>query len=64
MFLLFVEAKAFRQEIDLLKRLQGSQRHIVKLIDYEERMKKDGSGPELLVVMEKGSRDLANLLKV
>ena len=26
-------------------------------------MKKDGSGPELLVVMEKGSRDLANLLK-
>jgi len=56
------EAKTFRQEIELLKRLQGNQR-IVKLIDYEERMKKDGTGPELLVVMEKGSRDLGNLIK-
>ena len=58
-----IEAKTFRQEIELLERLQGNQR-IVKLIDYEEKMKKDGSGSELLVVMEKGSRDLANLLKV
>jgi len=57
-----LEAKTFRQEIELLKRLQGNQR-IVKLIDYEERMKKDGTGPELLVVMEKGSRDLGNLIK-
>ena len=34
-----IEAKAFRQEIELLKRLQG-KKGIVKLIDYEERMKK------------------------
>ena len=57
-----LEAKTFRQEIELLKRLQGNQR-IVKLIDYEERMKSDGTGQELLVVMEKGSRDLGNLIK-
>ena len=57
-----IEAKTFRQEIELLERLQGNQR-IVKLIDYEERMKTDGTGQELLVVMEKGSRDLGNLIK-
>ena len=56
------EANAFRQEIELLLRLQGNKR-IVKLIDFEERTKADGMGKELLVVMEKGSRDLANLLK-
>ena len=42
--------------------VQGNKR-IVKLIDFEERTKADGMGKELLVVMEKGSRDLANLLK-
>ena len=56
------EAEAFLKEVNLLQKLQGNDR-IVKLIDYEERTYGNGSGRELLVVMEKGQRDLQNLLK-
>jgi serine/threonine-protein kinase TTK/MPS1 len=56
------EATAFRNEVALLKKLQGNRR-IVKLIDYEERPRPDGRGQELFVVMEYGERDLSNMLK-
>ena len=52
------EKEAFVNEVNLLKRLQGSRR-VIKLIDYE--MKEESN--ELFVVMEHGERDLANLLK-
>ena len=54
------EAEAFRNEIQHLKRLQGNSR-IIELIDFEE--KKGNEGHELVVVMERGSQDLSNLLK-
>ena len=57
-----LEAEAFRNEVKLLQKLQGSKR-IIKLFDFEERVKPNKDGKELLVVMEQGERDLANLLK-
>ena len=56
------EADAFRNEVQLLQRLQGNKK-IIKLFDYEERLNEEGNGTELFVVMEQGERDLANLLK-
>ena len=56
------EAEAFRNEVKLLQKLQGNKR-IIKLFDFEERVKPNKDGKELLVVMEQGERDLANLLK-
>ena len=56
------EADAFRNEVQLLQRLQGNKK-IIKMFDYEERLNEDGDGTELFVVMEQGERDLANLLK-
>ena len=56
------EAEAFRNEVKLLQKLQGNKR-IIKLFDFEERVKPNKDGKELLVVMERGERDLANLLK-
>lgn len=50
------EAAAFRNEVQLLKRLRG-ERRIIELLDFEERPN------ELFVVMEHGEKDLASLLK-
>ncbi|GMR58355.1 hypothetical protein PMAYCL1PPCAC_28550, partial [Pristionchus mayeri] len=50
--------EAFVNEVELLKKLQGSN-HVIKMVDYELVPKED----KLLVVMEKGETDLATYLK-
>ncbi|GMS79749.1 hypothetical protein PENTCL1PPCAC_1924, partial [Pristionchus entomophagus] len=50
--------EAFVNEVELLKKLQGS-RHVIKMFDYELVEEED----QLLVVMEKGETDLGTYLK-
>ncbi|GMR58694.1 hypothetical protein PMAYCL1PPCAC_28889, partial [Pristionchus mayeri] len=50
--------EAFVNEVELLKKLQGSN-HVIRMVDYELVPEED----KLLVVMEKGETDLATYLK-